>query len=175
MKRQIPLAFIFIPVIILLVLLDQWTKRLATAYLKGKPPVPLIPGVFELSYVENRGAAFGIFQGGQVFFSVVTVGVCLLVLYLIMRTPRTRRYLPLLLAFLFLLSGAAGNFIDRVFQGYVVDFLYFSLIDFPVFNVADCFVSVSAVLLAILLMFYYREDETDFLFSLRGKKNEADS
>lgn len=175
MKNKYSLFLFTVPFIFLLVLFDQWTKRLAWTYLKGHEPVRLIPGVFELSYVENRGAAFGIFQGGQLFFSLITVGVLILIIYLIIRTPKSKRYFPLLFGFILLIAGAVGNFIDRISRGFVVDFLYFSLIDFPVFNVADCFVTCSAFILAFLLMFYYREDETDFLFSLkRRKKNETD-
>ena len=73
--------------------------------------------------------------------------------------PQERKFLPLDILCVLLLSGAIGNFIDRVSQSYVVDFIYFSLIDFPIFNVADCYVSISAVLLFILVLFYYKEED----------------
>ena len=113
--------------------LDQWTKRLAVENLMGNGPFVIWDGVFELLYSENRGAAFGILQGKHAFFFLVL-----------------------------LTSGAVGNMIDRAVQGYVVDFLYFSLIDFPIFNVADCYVVTAAVLLVLLTGFYYKEGELDF-------------
>ena len=73
----------------------------------------------------------------------------------------------------FLAAGAVGNLIDRMRYSYVVDFLYFKLIDFPVFNVADCYVTVGAVLLAVLILFVYKEEELGFLSLKRqgGKKD----
>ena len=70
--------------------------------------------------------------------------------------------MPLLITCTLLVSGAAGNFIDRVRFGYVRDFIYFKLINFPVFNVADCYVTVSVVLLIILILFVYKEDDFEF-------------
>lgn len=154
--------------VILLVALDQWTKLLAAAHLMGthsgnRSTISLIPGVFELTYLENRGAAFGIFQNQRWLFMVLTSIVMLFIIYMFIRLPESRRYYPLHIISIFLISGAAGNMIDRVFHGYVVDFFYFSLIDFPVFNVADIYVTVTGIVFAIVYMFYYKEDEFDFL------------
>ena len=73
------------------------------------------------------------------------------------------RYLPLLLVCELIFSGAIGNFIDRVRQQYVVDFIYFSPIDFPVFNVADIYVTVGCALMVVLFLFYYKDEELGFL------------
>ena len=117
---------------ILLILLDQWTKYLAVSHLKGQPPLVLIEGVFELLYSENRGAAFSILQGKQGFLFLITLAVLIFVGYALVKMPANRRYLPLTVCLNLLFAGAVGNMIDRVTNGFVVDFLYVSLIDFPV-------------------------------------------
>lgn len=152
--------------------LDQWTKRLAVLHLKGQEPFVLWKGVFELNYLENRGAAFGIFQGQKAAFLVCTVLILGLVAFYYSRLPKERRFDPIRLVGILLAAGAVGNMIDRVVNSYVVDFLYFKLIDFPVFNVADCYVTVGAALLALLILFYYKEEELEF-FSIRKKEKEA--
>jgi signal peptidase II len=148
---------------ILLILGDQFTKSLAVQYLQSGNTVELIPGVFELNYTINKGAAFGILQNHQVLFMILTVCVlvCLVVLYC--KIPMQMRYRPLQIVLVFLIAGAIGNLIDRCYLGYVVDFLYFKLINFPIFNVADCYVTVSAVVLVALLLFYYREEDMELI------------
>lgn len=146
------------------VFLDQLTKHLAVLHLKGAPAIPIISGVFELSYLENRGAAFGILQGQKGFLIIMTTAALLILTYLYIRIPEERRYRYLHFILILLISGAIGNFIDRCVQDYVIDFFYFSLIDFPIFNVADIYVTVSACLLAVLFFFYYKEEEIDLLF-----------
>ena len=154
-----------------LVWLDQWTKGLAVTHLKGQEPFVLWEGVFELSYLENRGAAFGMFQGQKVMFLLCTVLILGLVVFYYQRLPEGRRFYPIRLVGILLVAGAIGNLIDRTVNSYVVDFFYFKLIDFPVFNVADCYVTVGAALLAVLILFYYKEEELGF-FSLRRKEAE---
>ena len=143
----------------LLIWLDQWTKNLAVQHLMGKPAIVLLAGIFDLRYLENRGAAFGMFQGRQMFFFLVAVIVFFIVLFGLYRMPFTRRYLPLAVCMSLIVAGAAGNMIDRLTQQYVVDFLYFCLIDFPIFNVADCYVTVSAILLVFLVTWRYDEGD----------------
>jgi signal peptidase II len=79
------------------------------------------------------------------------------------RVPGGPKYLPLRLVLIFICAGAAGNLYDRVVLHYVRDFIYFSLIDFPVFNVADMYVTVSVFVLIILIMFYYKDEDFQFL------------
>lgn len=153
---------------ILLVISDQLSKHLAVLNLKGGDGIVLIDGVFELRYLENRGAAFGMMQNMQFFFVAGAVLICLAAVCIYARMPLTGKYLPLRICTILLCSGAVGNMIDRVRQDYVVDFFYFSLIDFPIFNVADCYVVVACVLFVILILFYYK-GEDDFHF-LRGRK-----
>ena len=136
---------------------DQLTKLLAVTHLQDGPVV-LWDGVFELAYVENRGAAFGIGQGWGWLFSTLTVVVVLAILGLLLFTRRFRHPLALASGIL-LAAGGIGNLIDRIWRGYVVDFLYFRWIDFPVFNVADCCVVIGTILLAAYVLFVYREPE----------------
>lgn len=149
--------------IFLLTVLDQWTKHLAVMHLKAQKSIELIPGVFELQYLENRGAAFGMMQNQQWFFILLTVAYLVAVAVIYFRIPRTKRFLMLHFLAILLTSGALGNFIDRVRLQYVVDFFYFSLIDFPIFNMADIYVVVSFFLLMFCVLFVYKDEEFAFL------------
>lgn len=151
-----------------LVFLDQITKIWALGSLRGKNPISLIPGVLEFHYVENRGAAFGIMQNKQWFFLLITVVVLGVLLWMIPKIPENRHYNGLKICLYFIGAGAVGNMIDRIFRKYVVDFIYFRLIDFPVFNVADIYVTVAAILLIILVVFYYKDEDFDKIFSKRA-------
>ena len=156
-------------VILVLTLLDQGSKHLVLTGLKDSPDIILIPGVLQLRYLENRGMAFGLFEGKIPVFVILCLLFFCVFVYVYARIPRTSYYLPLTVTSLIMVSGALGNFIDRVFRGYVVDFIYFSLIDFPVFNMADIYVVCSGVLLVILVCFKYKNDK-DYDF-LRIKKD----
>lgn len=162
--------FIFLDLLffVLLVILDQITKNLAVLYLKDKPAIVLWEGVFELHYLENSGAAFGMLQNQKILFVSIAAVILVIIGYLLVKLPRTRHYAVLEVLLVLIASGAVGNMIDRVQYNYVVDFFYFRLIDFPIFNVADIYVSVSCVLLAILILFFYKDSDFDFL----GKKKE---
>lgn len=153
---------------LVLIGLDQWTKVLAVKHLMGQEPFVIWNGVFELHYLENRGAAFGILQGQKVVFLICTAAVLAILAFYYNRMPVKKRYLPMRIVGILLGAGAVGNLIDRMMQSYVVDFLYFKLIDFPIFNVADCYVTVGAILLAILILFVYKDEELGFL-SLKKK------
>lgn len=158
--------------VLFLTLLDQLTKYLAIFFLKGQKAAVLIPGVLELSYLENRGMAFGMFQGKLLFLICICLFFFAAALYVFLRIPREKYYFPLTGVILVLFSGAAGNFIDRVFRGYVVDFIYFSLINFPTFNLADVYVVCGGILLVLLVCFKYKDDrDFDFLKPKTEKKS----
>ena len=159
--------------IIILILADQLTKLWALAELRGSEGISVITGVFELQYLENRGAAFGILQNHQVLFLLITVLAAVLLTYIYARIPDNKKYIPLRICYVLLMAGAFGNMIDRAFRGYVVDFFYFKLIDFPIFNVADIYVTVTMVLLMGLILFYYKEEDLEFL-SRKGKHGRND-
>lgn len=147
---------------LVLVSLDQYTKSLAVAHLRDQGPIVLWEGVFELRYLENLGMAFGLLQNQRTLFLVGTAVMLAVILYFyFMRIPSERRYRLLDLIAVLFFSGAIGNFIDRLAHRYVVDFFYFSLIDFPIFNVADIYVTVAAFLLIVLGLFYYKEEDFD--------------
>lgn len=168
-KRIYFKKFIYaVPAFAAALILDQFTKYLADIYLKDRPGKVLIDGVFELRYLENRGAAFGMLQNMQYFFVVGALLVCAVVIYLFFRIPDTSRYMPLNICAVLLCAGAVGNMIDRIRLNYVIDFFYFKLIDFPIFNVADCYVVIACIVFALLILFYYKEED-DFIFLSRKK------
>lgn len=145
------------------VILDQITKYLAVHFLKDAAPCVLVEGVFQLRYLENRGAAFGMMQNMQYVFVAGAVLIVLAFAVIYGKIPHRKRYIPLRVCGVFLCAGAVGNMIDRLRLNYVIDFFYFNLIDFPIFNVADCYVVVSCIAFVLLILFYYK-DEDDFSF-----------
>lgn len=147
-----------------LLFLDQLTKHLARVHLKGQSDRIWIPNVFQLHYLENRGAAFGLFQNQKVVFLVLCVLFLIAVLWFLRHMPAIPYYLPLYVTAAGLFAGAAGNGIDRAIYGYVTDFFYFSLIDFPVFNMADIYVVVSGIFLILYVGFFYKEEDLAFLW-----------
>lgn len=150
--------------VLVCVLFDQWTKYLALTRLKNAGDYVILKNVFQLEYLENRGAAFGMLQNKQFVFIFCVIIMAAFIGYFYAKVPMNRRFLPLRVCAVFVLAGALGNVIDRVFRHYVVDFFYFSLIDFPVFNVADIYVSVAAFCLILLLLFYYKEEDLEQIF-----------
>lgn len=155
--------------VILLILLDQATKQAAQHTLKGSNSVPLIQGVFELQYLENRGSAFGLLQGQRSLFVIMAVLMLFFIPYIYYKIPLTKRFWYLRVTAVLFLSGAVGNAIDRILYGYVIDFFYFSLIHFPIFNVADIYVTVSTFLLVILILFYYKDEDISQIHIFPGK------
>ena len=155
----------------LLIGLDRFTKYLAVVNLKDKPSYVILDGVFEFSYLENRGAAFGIMQNMKYFFLVVAVLMSLFVLYSLIKIPGGKHFLPMQICLMLIGAGAIGNMIDRLTTEYVVDFFYFSLINFPIFNVADIYVTIACILLILSILFIYKEDDLSFL----GFKKSSDA
>ena len=139
-----------------LIAADLLTKL--TASKLGSREVVLIPGVLSLSYIENHGAAFGIMQGRQWLLIVISAVIIAAAVVFCIRRIRDTRYRYLRVLTVFLVAGALGNMIDRIMLGYVRDFIYFKLIDFPVFNVADIYVTVSAVLILIWIILHGDSD-----------------
>lgn len=140
---------------VLLVCLDQCTKYIAKAVLEGKDAVELIKGVLEFHYLEggNTGAAFGIFSGKTIFLGIVSLVVSVVLLYVYFKIVKKPEYKWISWCIIFMCAGALGNCIDRLVNQYVIDFIYFKLIDFPIFNVADCYVTISAIALFLLIAF----------------------
>lgn len=176
-KKQIKYCIIAVISTVVAILLDQWTKFLSVTHLKNKAAIELVKGVFELQYLENKGAAFGIMQNQQLFFLISGILILLVATYVYIKLPQTKRFHLLRICIVLIISGAIGNMIDRLRFQYVIDFFYFKLIDFPIFNVADIYVTVSAIGLIILILFYYKDEEVDALsatISIRKKKTQED-
>lgn len=167
LKRPLGIAVL----VLVLLWLDQFTKNLAVQFLKGKDPFVIWDGVFELHYLENHGAAFGMLQGQQLFFLVIGVIVFAAVLYLLRYMSENEKFWPLRLIAVCILAGAWGNMIDRIRYSYVVDFFYFKLIDFPIFNVADIYVSVGTAVLIVLVLFYYKDEDLNHLLKKKEKQS----
>ncbi len=153
-----------------LIVLDQLTKYFAVLNLKGQNPYVIIPEVFQLRYLENRGSAFGMMQNKQLFLLIVTVIFLALLIWFFFKLPDTKKFRPLEVILVFVLAGAIGNMIDRIRLEYVIDFFYFELIDFPIFNVADIYITVSGITFFILFLFYYKEEDFNMVFGSRAKK-----
>lgn len=140
---------------VVLVAIDQVTKYLAIMNLKGKEEIIIIDKWLYLTYVENSGAAFGIFQNATILFTVLTIAIVFGIMwYLLKESNNVGIFLKLPLVMI--LAGAIGNLIDRIHLGYVVDFIHSplgGLYNFPVFNFADIYVTCSAIFLIIYLLF----------------------
>lgn len=138
---------------VLVIAVDQLTKALAVNMLLGRPPIVVIPGLFDFSLVYNAGAAFGLLNDAEgwqnIFFIVVAIAVSIFLLISLYRLRATETQTAI--AFALILGGALGNIIDRVRQGYVVDFIHWFYADWhwPTFNVADSAISIGAVLLVL--------------------------
>lgn len=154
--------------ILLLTGFDQLTKQLARTNLKNAPDVILIDRVLQLHYLENRGAAFGILQNRQWVFLLLAACFIAAAGFFYFRILPETSFFPMRACLVFLISGAAGNLIDRAFSGYVTDFIYFSLIDFPVFNFADICVCCSMAGILYLVFFYYKDEDYEFLRQKRS-------
>ena len=162
LRRKLWLMLDFI-LICAFVALDQYTKYLAVVHLKDKPAYIFINGVLELNYLENKGAAFGMLQNQKVFFIFVAVVILSVICYVLFKTPDHKKYRILHLLLSLIAAGAIGNMIDRIRLNYVVDFIYFVLINFPIFNIADMYVTISTAVLVILLLFVYKESDLNFI------------
>ncbi|MFO3716242.1 signal peptidase II [Anaerococcus cruorum] len=145
----------YIIIIVLGLILDRLTKTYAINNLIENPYNGTL---FNFTYLENRGAAFGILQDRKIFFIILTlVIVCALVYYFLKNYRTNNKILNIALAMI--ISGAIGNFYDRLFQGYVVDFIEFAFVNFPVFNIADIFVTVGSILLIIYMIFFEESEK----------------
>jgi len=139
---------ISLAVMLLMIGLDQLTKYWALTDLRGRPPVELWKNVFHFVYAENRGAAFSILQNRRIFliiFTAVAIGAVLYVVF----SGRMKLNMTATLGLTLIAAGGIGNLIDRIFRSFVVDFIYFVPIDFPVFNVADSCVTIGAIVFGV--------------------------
>ena len=189
-KKQLSIGGILV---ILFFALDQITKQLAVSFLKNKPNIPIIKDVFELQYLENTSAAFGmdpisflhnifhfeIFENNPVlylnvrmlFFYILTIVIIILLCYIYAKIPNEKRFIYMDYILIFFVAGALGNLFDRITLQYVVDFLYFKLINFPIFNVADIYVTCAAFAMLGFGLFYYKDEDIDKIFPSQKRNN----
>ena len=126
---------IFVISVAILTFFDQLSKIIMVDALKTTKTIPLIKNVLEFYYIENTGTAWGMFGGGRIF--VLTVIIMAVLVYITYKLPTTKKYMLMRITIILLGSGAVGNFIDRLFLGYVRDFIYFRLINFPCIAVSS--------------------------------------
>ena len=142
---------IYIIVSLSFIAADIISKYIVTANMPLGSTIPIIENVFHLTHVRNTGAAFSMLSGQRILLILLPILiVTAVVVYVIIKKPTSK---PLLISFSMIVSGGIGNLIDRIKLGYVIDFFDFRLINFPVFNVADIWVTLGAALFIILLLF----------------------
>lgn len=142
--------FIIFATIILLVVIDQVIKAYAENTLSGTGPVSLISGFISLTYVRNTGAVFGIFQGGTLYLSIFTsIALVAGIAYVI----KAKLSLATQVSAVLIISGGLGNLIDRVFRGFVIDYIELDFISFAVFNFADCLITSGSFLLIGIMIY----------------------
>lgn len=142
----------------ILVGIDQLLKFWASTALAGIETMPLIQDVMHFTYHENYGAAFGILQQRKVFLIIFALAIFVFFLYLLLSKKIKRPFMIWTISII--LAGGLGNLIDRIFRGYVVDFMDFRLINFPIFNFADCCVVIGVILFAINILFFDEKKPT---------------
>lgn len=172
MRKRTKMLILDAVVILVLLVLDQLTKYLAIVNLKGNPAIVLINGVLELNYLENRGSAFGMLQNQKFFILFVGIVFLAVILFLLFKLPEDKKFNITHILLAGIVAGGLGNMIDRFRFDYVVDFISFVLINFPIFNVADCYIVISTILLFFMFVFVYKEKDLEFLSFKQNKYRE---
>lgn len=142
--------------VIVLVAVDQALKFIVSSSVKFSGEVALIPHLLDITYVENRGAAFGILQNQRWLFVAFAVVIISLFIYLIKRKKIVNKMF--LLSAVLIIAGGVGNFIDRLVLGYVVDYIKLSFFS-PVCNFADYCITIGTAILLIYIMFFHKDDK----------------
>lgn len=170
-KQMIKRRLIVFLGVVFLIAIDQLTKWYAAIKLKEGLTITFIPNILNFQYIENRGAAFGILQNSRIFFLIITIFIVLVSIYIITKILYFRRFNLLVMTIIIFLAGGVGNFIDRLFRHYVIDFFEFDFIHFPIFNFADIYVTLSLTIFVILMFFVYKDKDFDgILFPKKEKK-----
>lgn len=157
-------------IILALLLFDQFTKNLAVQKLMNKPAFVIIPKVLEFDYLENRGVAFGMFQNQKIVILISTMILLTCILLFMLKMPEGKKYTALHFVFSAIIAGGLGNMIDRLRLDYVIDFISFVLIDFPTFNVADCYIVCGTFILFFIIIFVMKEEDLEFISFKRSKE-----
>ncbi len=169
-KSMIILCFV---IGILAVVLDQFTKYEAMTKLKDHGAYVLIDKVLELYYIVNTGSSWGMLAGQKILILVISAVIIVLCTVMIAKCPDDIKFIPFNISLTMIIAGGIGNAIDRIRFSYVIDFIYFRAINFPVFNVADIFVTCGAILFIFLIMFKYKEKDLEFMrFGTKAQESE---
>ncbi len=146
------IKYILYCIIPFFIAIDQFIKFLVVKYLQPVETYPILQNILHLTYLENRGAAFGSFEGNK-FILIFVSGIILLISFFLMFTKKIQNIFYKI-CFGFVIAGGIGNLIDRIFRGYVVDYIDFRIINFAVFNFADILISLSSISLIIYIVFF---------------------
>lgn len=148
---------------VLLVIIDQLSKYIITTSMALHEAIAVLDNVLEIHYIHNRGAAWGLLENQQILFCCCAIFACFLGIIFYAKCLQANRLKALRVCIIVILAGAVGNLIDRIRFQYVIDFIYFKLIDFPVFNIADCYVTVGFAITIILILFVYKDEDLEVL------------
>lgn len=161
-------------IIFVIIAIDQIIKNLVLNTLAIGQTIPLIDGVFHFTYVRNFGAAFSILQNRQ-FFLILLTGILMvgILFYLLKNVKHFDRLVVVSLSLI--VGGGIGNIIDRLRFGFVVDYLDFRLIHFPVFNFADCCIVIGAILMLLYVIFFTPKDQGEKGNQQESKKPKTES
>ena len=143
MINKIQTKIYFLSLSIFIILMDQFTKYFIFYNYKKVINKDLL--LFKLDFAKNYGAAFNIFSGNRIFLSCISIIFSILLIYLILR--KNNLYILDLYSYSFILGGTIGNGIDRIFRGFVIDFINLNIISFPVFNLADISINIGFIFL----------------------------
>lgn len=161
------MTFVAIAIGLLLAVLDQVIKYLVSADLKPMGSVTVIDNILNFTYVENRGVAFGMFSGMRwVFIALTALLICAIIIYMFKRKPQSKLFY---VCVALIIGGGIGNLIDRIFYGYVIDYISLSFFS-PVCNFADYCITIGTVLLVIYVLFFSKEFNEQKM--VKAKKDE---
>ncbi|MBO7356337.1 MAG: signal peptidase II [Lachnospiraceae bacterium] len=150
-------------IVVVAVVLDQLTKHEAVVRLSDGTSYPIIDEILELYYIVNTGSSWGMLAGQKALILCISVVIIALCIYLMAKCPEDTKFIPFNVCLSMIIAGGIGNGIDRIRFSYVIDFIYFKAIDFPVFNVADIFVTCGAFIFILLILFRYNEKDLEFM------------
>lgn len=144
---------IFFIIIICIIGLDQWTKKLALKNLTSKDSRPILNNKVYLTLHKNKGAALNIFENYPKLLKMITIPTTFLLVFSLLKILRQKQFILTKVSLALIIGGGIGNLIDRIKKGYVVDFFYFNFKKCPIFNIADFFIILGAIMLQFLFIF----------------------
>lgn len=152
-----------IVICIILVLIDRLTKWAVSSNMQLNTSIPVIKDFFHITYVENEGAAFSMLSGARWFFVILTIIILAMCIWYYIKVPKVKYYKAIRISLVLIISGALGNFIDRVLTGKVTDMLEFIFgnYHFAIFNFADILVCCGTALLAIMFLFFDKNEKEE--------------